>query len=158
MRQGGEELLLHRAQSLELVGEVGGTGRFVLDELVDQTVGDAGEGGLALLELILVLEVIGGGQGDSDDLVGVSVGLGAKLLQLEVVVIVVHLRLLSDFDGILRLREKRREDKQRLHLGKLLLQKSQDLFIDTFYLGSARIIFPTAFSRGSSAQPLTIAL
>ena len=101
LRHGGEELLLHRAQGLELVGEVGGSRRFVLDELVDQTVGDAGEGRLALLELILVLDVMGGGWGDSDDLVGIGVRLGAKLFQLEVVVIVVHLRLLSDLDCVL---------------------------------------------------------
>ena len=65
------------------------------------TVGDAGEGRLALLELILVLDVMGGGWGDSDDLVGIGVRLGAKLFQLEVVVIVVHLRLLSDLDCVL---------------------------------------------------------
>ena len=113
---------------------------------------------MALLELILVLDVTRGGQGNSDDLVGVGVRLGAKLLQLEVVVIVVHLRLLSDLDCVLRGREEKRANEERLHLCKLLLQKSHDLFIDTFYLGSVRTTFPTALSSGSPAQPLTIVL
>lgn len=60
LSEGAEEVLLDGAERLELVGEVGGTRGLVLDELIDQTIGDGGQRGLTLLELVLVLE----GNGD----------------------------------------------------------------------------------------------
>ena len=53
----GEEVLLHGAQRLELVGEEGGARGLVLDELVDEAVRDGRQRRLALLELVLVLAV-----------------------------------------------------------------------------------------------------
>ena len=55
LRNGSEEVLLNGAECLELVGKVGRANGLILDELVDQTIGDASESCLTLLVLVLVL-------------------------------------------------------------------------------------------------------
>lgn len=126
----GEEVLLHGAQRLELVGEEGGARGLVLDELVDEAVRDGRQRRLALLELVLVLAVKCERKACANHLVGVGVRLAAELLELEVVVVVVHLRLLARFDGLLTMSGRRREDEKRLHLLELLVEKGKDFIVD----------------------------
>ena len=52
---GSKEVLLNGTECLELVSKVSGTSRLILDELVDQTIGNASKSSLTLLVLVLVL-------------------------------------------------------------------------------------------------------
>ena len=85
---------------------------------------------MALLEFVLVLGVRRENRSCANHLVRIGVRLSTELLQLEVVVVIVHLRFLASFNGILPMIGKIQRDEKRLHFLKLLVEKGQDLIVD----------------------------